>query len=119
MSTPEMQLAIAVRDAHPPGMQTRVDAVEIGRRLKATRDALGLTGTEFARRARIAQNAYSQYETGRRLLTVTVAMRLCTVYGLSMDWLFRGDPSSLPYALAGKIMAPGSATGGPQNGATP
>lgn len=99
-----MWLEITVRDWHRLGMQTKLDPVEIGGRLRVARDALGLTGTEFAKRARIAQNAYSQYETGKRMLTTTAAIRLCSTYGLTMDWLFRGDPSGLPYSLAGQIM---------------
>jgi transcriptional regulator with XRE-family HTH domain len=86
--------------------------IEIGARLKATRDALGLTGTEFGNRARIAQNAYSQYETGKRMLTISAAMRLCATYGLTMDWLFRGDVSTLPHSLAAKLVTiPGHSAG--------
>lgn len=84
-------------------MRNTLDAVAIGQRLRATREALGLTGTEFARGARLLQNAYSQYETGARLLTVSSAMRLCAAYGLTMDWLYRGEISTLPHSLAQKI----------------
>jgi transcriptional regulator with XRE-family HTH domain len=45
-------------------------------------------------------NRYSQYETGVRALTIDAALRICNEYGISLDWLYRGDRSSLPHHLA-------------------
>lgn len=98
-------LFITSRDRHPAGMRTRLDPAEIGERLRITREALGLTGTEFAKDAGVLQNGYSQYETGIRRLTLPAANRLCERHGLTMDWLFRGDVSTLPHVLASKIAA--------------
>lgn len=79
--------------------------MEIGARLRAAREALGLTQAEFYRRAGIAQNAYSQYESGKRLLTLNQAIKLRDAFGLSLDWLFQGDLAAMPHALAAKLAA--------------
>ncbi len=46
------------------------------------------------------QNRYSQYETGTRPLTIDAAHRICDEYGVTLDWLYRGDRSRLPHHLA-------------------
>jgi transcriptional regulator with XRE-family HTH domain len=69
-------------------------------RLRHTREALGLNQREFAMRANLKPNRYSQYETGARQLTIEAAQRICDEYGVTLDWLFRGDRSTLPHRLA-------------------
>jgi len=64
---------------------------------------MGLNAAEFCKGAGIAQNAYSQYETGARLLTLSAAVKLSGRYRLSLDWIYQDDPSGLPHALAEKI----------------
>jgi DNA-binding XRE family transcriptional regulator len=88
---------------HPSGMVQRLRSEEIGARLRIARKALGLNAAEFCRGAGIAQNAYSQYETGTRLLTLSAAVKLSGRYRLSLDWIYQDDPSGLPHALAEKI----------------
>jgi len=51
-------------------------------------------------RANLKPNRYSQYETGVRALTIEAALRICDEYGVSLDWLYRGDRSRLPHHLA-------------------
>ena len=72
----------------------------IATRLRHTREALGLNQTEFAMRANLKQNRYSQYESGARPLTIIAAHRICDEYGVTLDWLYRGDRSTLPHHLA-------------------
>jgi transcriptional regulator with XRE-family HTH domain len=69
-------------------------------RLRHTREALGLNQREFAMRANLKPNRYSQYETGARQLTIEAAQRICDEYGVTLDWLYRGDRSRLPHRLA-------------------
>lgn len=76
---------------------------DVGRRLALTRKALGLIQTQIAEDTGLDQPRYSQYESGKRLLTLEAAMLLCERYNLTLDWLFRGDPSGLPYRLADAI----------------
>jgi transcriptional regulator with XRE-family HTH domain len=72
-------------------------------RLRRTRQALGVNQAEFARRVNLKPNRYSQYESGARPLTIDAALNICREYGLTLDWLFRGDRSLLPHYLALEI----------------
>jgi len=51
-------------------------------------------------RANLKPNRYNQYETGVRALTIDAALRISDEYGISLDWLYRGDRSRLPHHLA-------------------
>lgn len=85
---------------------------DVARRLAKTRKALGLEQEVFGREAGLSQPRYNQYETGRRLLTLAAARALCNRFTLTLDWIYRGDPSGLPYRLAEKLRS--SATKIPQ-----
>lgn len=79
-------------------------AVDVGRRLTLLRDVLGMTQTEFGRiSGGLSQSRYSQYETGERLLPVPVAVALSSQLGVSLDWLYMGDPNAMPLDLWRKI----------------
>lgn len=80
-------------------MKSGIQPTEVGARLKLAREALNLSGTEFAAGAGIRQNAYSQYETGARPLTLTAAINLCAKYRLSLDYLYLGDDTLIPRGL--------------------
>ena len=72
----------------------------IAHRLRATRAALGLEQAPFCRRAGIAPNTYNQFERAKGRPSLDMALKLCDAYGLTLDWIYRGDPSGLPYELA-------------------
>lgn len=75
---------------------------DVARRLVQTRMALGFDQQTFGEQAGLSQPQYNQYET-RRLLTLPAALALCEHYNLTLDWLYRGDPSGLPYRLVDEI----------------
>lgn len=76
----------------------------IGARLVVTREALGYSSqTDFADKAGLAQNTYNQYETGAKRPSLDFAIKLCRAYGITLDWIYMGDPSGLPYKLADAI----------------
>lgn len=77
----------------------------VGERLALTRQALRLTQTEFARRAGVAQNTYNQIENGRKLPSIELSLALCDAHQITLDWIFRNDPSGLRYQLADAIRA--------------
>lgn len=87
------------------------DAKAIGERLLLTRQALGLAQRDFADRAGLAANTYNQYETGKNVPALDRAHALCDAYAITMDWIYRGDPSSLRYELASAIKALRAARG--------
>lgn len=75
----------------------------IARRLKSTREAIDVTAAELCRAIDCRPNRWSQYEGGERPITLPVAIRLCEVYGLTLDWVYRGDPEGLPARLHAKL----------------
>ena len=77
---------------------------DVARRLRETRQALSADQQSFGEGAGLSQPQYNQYETGKRLLSLKAAIALCSRYLLTLDWLYRGDPSGLPYNLHNKIM---------------
>lgn len=79
------------------------DKVAIGNRLQLTREALGLTQRQFAQDAGLKPSAYNQYETGYKKPSVDAANALCDRYKLTLDWIFRGDASGIPYETAHTI----------------
>lgn len=78
-------------------------AESVAQRLVQTRLALEIGQSKFARRAGLAQNTYNQFERGKRRLSLEAAHALCDEYRLTLDWLYRGDLSSMPHALAGTL----------------
>lgn len=78
-------------------------AADVGRRLSLVRRALDLNQMEFGAGAGLSQPQYHQFESGKRRLTIEAALALCHVYALTLDYLYRGDPSGLPYKLATTI----------------
>lgn len=72
----------------------------IAARLRATREAFGLGQNEFARRAGIASNTYNQYEQAKNIPRLDFANQLCDTYGITLDWIYRGDTSGLPLQIA-------------------
>lgn len=71
----------------------------IAQRLVVTREALGLRQGEFAARADIAANTYNQYEQGKNRISLDKAIALCDEFGMTLDWIYRGEPSGLKVAL--------------------
>lgn len=79
-------------------------ANDVARRLRLVRTALGIPDQrDFGEAANLEQSLYNRFETGKRLLTLQAAMKLCERYGLTLDYLYLGDPSGLPYKLHNDI----------------
>jgi DNA-binding XRE family transcriptional regulator len=72
-------------------------------RLRLTREVLGFHQGDFAERAGLKINRYNQFEHGVNFPKIEAAIALCKVYRLSLDWIFRGDTSSLRRDLADSI----------------
>jgi transcriptional regulator with XRE-family HTH domain len=71
----------------------------IGKRLRAFRETTGLSQKEFAAGAGIQDTTYNQYEQGKSQPKVEYAYALCDTYGLTLDWIYSGDLSGLPYRI--------------------
>ena len=61
-------------------------------RLKAIKDALGISENEFARRLGIAQSTLNGYTLGKRTPSYEFAKTLLNAFSdISAEWLMRGD----------------------------
>lgn len=72
----------------------------IGERLEKLRDAVDMNTTKIAETLDITHSAWSQYENGTRRISLEVAGKLVERFGVTLDWIYRGDPSGLPMRLA-------------------
>lgn len=94
---------------HPMTEAERAEAQrlrkDVGQRLRVVREVLGLNQVEFGRRAGLAANTYNMIEGGTKLPSISVAIALCDAHGLTLDYIFRGDPSDLSAAVRRAIDA--------------
>ena len=56
-------------------------------RIKGLREDNDLTQKQMAKILHIAQNTYSQYETGQRELPLECLIKLCKYYNVSSDYI--------------------------------
>ena len=81
----------------------------IGKRLLATRLALGVESQiEFAAMAGISPQALNNYERGRSRPSLEIALALCDRFGLTLDWIYRGDAGGLPHRLVRELQRNGA-----------
>lgn len=76
-------------------------AVEIGKRLQRTREALGYTTTKMCQLmgSVTTGSAYTNYEMGRRRISIDHAIALRRECGLGLNWVYCGDITDLPTHL--------------------
>ena len=60
-------------------------------RLRELRDLRGLTQSDVSTQIGIAQNTYSQYETGKREPDMATLVKLADFFGVSTDYLLGKD----------------------------
>lgn len=76
----------------------------IAKRLVALREAVAPNAADLCRRTGLAANRWSQYESGERPITLAAATILCDKYGVTLDWIYRGDDTGLPARLIEKLV---------------
>ncbi len=77
----------------------------IGERLELVRTAMGKNQKAFANAAGVASNTYNQYTTGTNSPALEEAHKLCDRWGLTLDWIYRGDARGLSPDLVAAIDA--------------
>jgi ribosome-binding protein aMBF1 (putative translation factor) len=77
--------------------------IEIGDRLQALREALGISQAELCEEINCNKSRWNQYEQGERKITVTIACRLLKEYGASLDWIYENERDKLPRSLYVKL----------------
>lgn len=80
---------------------------EVGKRIAALREGLGVHQAEMARQIGVLPAELSAWENGVRRPSIAKARPLVDLYGVTLDWLFLGDPSNLPHRIA-RIVLPGT-----------
>lgn len=88
--------------------EPQTGAKAVGLRLIQLRQSYDMSPAEFCRWTDFGQQAWSNYERGYRLIRLDQAMRLSQITGASLDWIYKGDPSGLPFRLASKLVPPAS-----------
>ena len=76
---------------------------EIGKRITAVREMLGMNKTAFAAFLDVTQPAISQYEDGKRRPDLDVGIRIRLRTGVTLDWIYEGDRGGLPIRLANSL----------------
>ena len=80
----------------------------VGKRLQRLRSAKNLSQDEIAASIDMATGSalWTRYESGKYLIPVINANKLCDVYGITLDWLYRGvEHAGMPYDLARDLRA--------------
>ena len=94
----------------------RLDVDRISERLKRLRLAYGYqqSAAPFARLVGISERSWNRYEKGRRRIELEQAMKVVSVTGASLDWIYRGIEHSLPLDLARKLQFVDQLLAGPE-----
>lgn len=80
-------------------------ADRVFKRMDAAREALGLSQSEFVRRAgNISPQQYTNWKNGERP-SIDQAIALCKAHRLTLEYLYRQDLSGLPASIHDEIAA--------------
>ncbi|MET3481582.1 helix-turn-helix transcriptional regulator [Methylobacterium sp. 1973] len=78
----------------------------IGHRLRLTREALGLSLTEFATKAGMSKTRYENFEAGRNLIKPDLVAQIIRAFPaakLDFNWVYHGDMNGIAHDLAVRI----------------
>ena len=81
------------------------DQADVARRLGAIFAAIELSPAQVAEACGCGENAISQW-LGRgtpRLINLTAAVRLCSAYAVTLDYIYRGEFGGMAYDLVQRI----------------
>lgn len=83
----------------------KIDPVRVGRRLEALRSALDMPQNDFSAVIGVDPSSYTKIKKGAKPLHSDMAYRVSLRFGVSMDYLYKGDVSSLPESLRQAVLA--------------
>lgn len=85
-------------------LEDQEDAIEaVAARLKAAREALGLSKREFAERAGMGEQTYGPFENAKRPLSLDSAKKIRKAHGLPLEFMYFGKIDDLPHRIATKL----------------
>lgn len=73
---------------------------EIARRLTLTHSVLAQSQIEWCRRVGIEPSTWNNYERGARRISLDAAIKVCEMTGITLDWIYRGVLSAVPFDIA-------------------
>lgn len=76
----------------------------VGPRVTAIRCALDKSKSEFAAQIGVDRSSMTKIEKGAMGLDIAVGERMASLYGIGLDFIYRGDMSDLPSDLRDKIL---------------
>lgn len=78
---------------------------QIARRIYAARESLRLSKAEFADSIEFDRSTLSKVEKADAGLDIAVAIRIATLYGIGLDFIYRGQLDDVPIALRPAVLS--------------
>lgn len=82
---------------------TDTGPIYVAKRLELFRKSLGKRQVDLAKELGWSQQKWGQWEKGRRTPNISDMIELAERYGVTLDYIYRGDMSRLPEWMARKI----------------
>lgn len=79
------------------------DKAGVAERIRKVRDGYSMDQGEFAEKTGVADNTYNQWEKGKRIPDLPLAMALCDAWGITLDYLYRGQFQGLSEAAFARV----------------
>ena len=77
-------------------IERRSHPVQVAPRIFAIREHLGLPKAQFADAIGVDRSSLTKIEKGSAGLDIAVAERISALYGVGLDFIYRGDLDDLP-----------------------
>jgi transcriptional regulator with XRE-family HTH domain len=91
--------------AELPGLTPGITPKTVGKRVKITREALGLSQEAFGRPAGMTKSAISNIENGRNYPTLLNVANLVEAHDLTLAWIVTGSTKGMRHELLDAIRA--------------
>jgi transcriptional regulator with XRE-family HTH domain len=77
---------------------------ETGKRLARAREALDLSQVEICRAIGIGETTWNNWEKGKRRPDPIALVRFANTYGITLDYIYRGDTQGLTARILSKVI---------------
>lgn len=86
-----------------PGMARTIK--DVAARLAMTQVAMEISSADLCRETGVKPNQWSQFlnPDKKRRITLAAAYKLKDKYGITLEWIYDGDPSKLPHEIRVKL----------------
>ncbi len=77
---------------------------KVGRRVAALRETLALSKAELADSIGLDRSSLTKIEAGKAGLDIAMGERIAVLYGVGLDFIYRGDLSDIPLDLRPRLL---------------